>query len=178
MKYLAIALGALVLGGCAGTRTSIPTTSAAAEAPEPHVALVRLRSESRDDGMQRAACDLVARLLAEENYEVAPESATVFDVDMILATRTREDATGKHTTITLTSMAGRRVLAPHSAEFVSNDGSIDEPTLVDLWMSWKRGYVRWTQAVRRHREMVSAAHQEDLGPPSSAAKPAMLGALE
>ena len=178
MRYLAIALGALVLGGCAETRASIHSVQETAQTPEPYVAVVRLRTEAPDNEMQRAAYDLVARLLSEENYGVAPRSATTFDVDMILSTQTKDDGGAKRTTITLSSIAGRRVLAPLSAEFVSNDGSIDEPTLVDVWMSWKRGYMRWTQAVRRHREMTATGRKEDLGQSGNGASPPIVGALE
>jgi hypothetical protein len=174
MKLLAIALGALVLGGCAGTSESIRSNQHAyIEPPVSAVATVRLRTESEADKMQRAAYLTVWRLLREENYDVVGPSASTFDVDMAIGSRSYEDANGTHTTITLSSRAGRHVIEPLAAEFVSNDGTIDEPSLVDACMAWKRSYMRWTQAVRRHREMVAADQKSELGH-----KPMLVGTLD
>jgi hypothetical protein len=40
-------------------------------------------------------------------------------------------------------------------------------------MSWKRSYMRWTQAVRRHREMVAADHRSEIE-----SKPMLVGTLD
>src|SRR5262249_31862792 len=103
--------------------------------------------------------------------------AASYDVDMTVSALAAEDAKGRHTTITIASTAGRRVLAPLSAEFISTDGSIDEPTLVDVFIAWKRNYMRWTQAVRRHREMIAAGPRSDVGPVEEPARPPAVSTL-
>jgi hypothetical protein len=174
MKYAAIALGALVLGGCAETGTSISQPNTEEAAPASFVATVRLRAESPGDKTARAALATIGRLLGEENYRVVGPTEKEYDVDLVLTARSFEDG---HTTITLASRSGRHLLPSVSADFVSNDGTVDDCSLVDAAMSWKRSYSRWTQAVRRHREMVAADQKADREGEASVAKPPVVGAL-
>ena len=71
---------------------------------------------------------------------------------MVIRSRSAREDGSSHTTITMASRVGRRVMNPVSTEFVSDDGTLDASSMVEIWRRWQRRFMRDEQAVKQDRK--------------------------